>query len=126
MLGVPLIGAARKSTPHLSAAARVRADASSETVEQLTMTEGRLSAESNPPGPATTSMTSLEPVTVKKTTSASRDGIESATFAPWAARGSVLDLVRFQTVSCTPPSIRRLDIADPIAPTPIQPTAVSI
>ena len=91
--GLPLIGAARKSTPASVAAARTAAEVAVETVEQSTMVPGRCCPDSNPSGPPTTSSRSFGVETITKTTSQlPRSAIRSTAVAPRATSGAVLDL----------------------------------
>ena len=123
--GLPLTGAARKATPAASAAARACAEAAAETVEQSTITPGLLSPRSSPCSPVTTSARSRGPDTITNTMSQPHSPvIRSATRAPRAASGSVLALVRFHTVTRSPPSISRRASAAPIRPVPSQPRSV--
>ena len=98
--GLPLSGAARKSTPARAVAARTCAETSAETVEQSTTTDGRRSADSSPAFSLTTSSRSSGVDTMTKTTSqAARSTIEPTAVAPRSTSGPVLAAVRFQTVS---------------------------
>jgi hypothetical protein len=113
------------ATPAAAAAARTFAEVSIDTVEQSTMTAGLREAASSPCWPVTTSSTSAGADTMTNTMSHSpRSVIRPATVAPLAAKGSVLALVRFHTVTGSPASISRAAIAAPIRPVPSQPSRV--
>ena len=117
--GLPLTGAARKPTPAWSAAARTRAEAAADTVEQSTITAG---LDCPPSSPATTSTRSRGPDTVTNTMSQEpRSVIRPAARAPRATSGSVLTAVRFHTVTRSPASIKRPARAAPMRPVPSQP-----
>ena len=125
--GLPQTGAARKPTPAAAAAARIRADASSDTVEQSTSTPGRRSPANRPPSPSVTCSRSAGPVTMVNTSSQPASAAMSgATRAPRAASGAVLASVRFQTVTGRPASISRPAITLPILPVPSQPMLGSV
>ncbi len=120
--GLPHTGAARNATSSAVAAARIRAEASSDTVEQSTRMPGLASPLSSPPSPSTTSSRSRGPDTITYTTSQSASAtMLSATRAPRAASGAVLAGVRFQTMTGRSAPSRRLTIAVPIRPVPSQP-----
>ena len=67
-------------------------------------------------------MRSFGAETMMKTMSAAaRSGMPSATPAPASASSSVLDRVRFHTVTSWPASISRLAMAEPMRPVPSHP-----
>ncbi len=94
-LPLPLTGEASMSTPRAPALARTSAEASSDTLEQSTMSPGLASPVSSPFSPWITDNRSSEVETMLKTMSRSFSsrGV-SANLPPNSARGSALLRVR--------------------------------
>src|SRR5918994_4161660 len=104
--GLPLTGAARRATPRASVWALTSAEASVETVDESTTTDGAVSdLDSSPFSPRTTALKSSGPATIVKTMSrpASSTGA-STTVAPSWASGSAFALVRLYTARSQPAS----------------------
>src|SRR5919106_3400026 len=126
--GLPLTGAARRATPRASVWTLTSDDASGETVDESTITDGAASAfDSSPFSPRTTALKSSGPATIVKTMSrsASSSG-RSTTFAPSSDRGSAFARVRLYTARSQPASSRRVASANPMRPVPTQPTVLSL
>src|SRR5690606_41644368 len=76
-----------------------------------------------PVSPHVTASTSSGPATMVNTMSRPANSAgESTTLAPFSAKGSALERVRFHTHRSTPASRRRLARANPILPVPTHPT----
>src|SRR4051812_44837514 len=123
-LPLPLTGEARKATPRSAQAARIASEADWSTVEQSTTIRGTSAGSaSRPPSPSSTCSRSLLVDTIVKTTSMPRSSaMLSAIEQPNSASGSALARVRFQTVTLVPALARRVAMAAPMRPAPIQPT----
>jgi hypothetical protein len=93
--GFPLTGAASSAVPRGVSWSRTCRDASADTVEQSTSTDGAAGPDIRPPGPSTTEMRSSDEATVANTMSRSpRSAGEETSLAPSFSSGSARARVR--------------------------------